>query len=225
MTVHQHYATSDSNQQNIAAEIKTILCEKMNNTHFCQSFSAIDFTCKGSTLRLTFPHEIFKNWFMDNHAQTLLKTVKTYENITHIDYLVNKTQNPKKFLLPTANDKNDTCEQNFANFLTNDKNNFPFMLCKSITEQTIPEYNLIVLYGKHGHGKTHLLKAIHQKFTAKALSGFYGDVHELNRLFCKAKTDNFASTCSKFDFFLLDDFHTIVNHVELQNELIPLFDF
>lgn len=225
MTVHQYNATSDSNQQDIAAEIKNILCERADKTHFCQSFSAIDFSYANSTLRLTFPHEILKTWFMDNHAQTLLETVKSYENITHIDYFISKTQNTKTFSFPSTNGKNDTYEQSFANFLTNDKNNFPFTLCKSITEQNNFEYNPIILYGKHGHGKTHLLSAMHHKFTTKALSGFYGNVHELNKLFCKARTDNFTSTCNKFDFFLLDDFHTVANYNELQNELISLFDF
>ncbi len=225
MTDHKQSTLSNTKQREIAAGIKNMLYGEADKEQAAQSLSAIDFTCTDSTLRLTFPHEILKVWFLENHAQTLLKTVKTCENITNIDYFVSKTQSPKTFSLPNTNNKSDGFEQSFANFLTNDKNNFPLTLCKSVTEQNNSEYNPIILYGKHGHGKTHLLNAMHHKFTTKARSGFYGDVHELNKLFYKTGTQNFASACNKFSFFLLDDFHALANHLELQSELISLFDF
>ena len=220
---HQQAPVSQVDTKIIVADIKNTLCSKAGNEHMGQSLSSITFDYKDGTLRLAFPHDILKTWFLEKQSGTLNTIIRQHPSITGIEYTVRSAPPIKSrpTLQKAASPENPAPRYSFENFLTNAKND---TLCQAIANQDKPNFNPLILYGKNGRGKTHLLEAILEKMGTAAAHGFWGDITSLNTLFARLKRDNFFSVASSYRFLFLDDFHKIIEFPDLQNELIPLFD-
>ncbi len=221
-----HHELPQADSKAIAAHIKNTLCSKVEKQHAEQGLSSVSFDYANGTLRLAFPHDILKAWFLENEANTLTKIVQQYPTITGIEYTVRSTLQTKsqlplqKMVVPEKPMPRHT----FSDFITNAKNDFPFTLCQAVANQNKPEFNPLVLYGKNGRGKTHLLEAILEQMGASATYGFWSNISRLHEFFIQHKRDSFFSVTSTYRFLFLDDFHEIIDFPDLQSELVSLFD-
>ena len=85
---HQQAPVSQVDTKIIVADIKNTLCSKAGNEHMGQSLSSITFDYKDGTLRLAFPHDILKTWFLEKQAGTLNTIIRQHPSITGIEYTV-----------------------------------------------------------------------------------------------------------------------------------------
>lgn len=225
-SIQEAFSVPAADTKAIVADIKKTLCSKADKQRAGKSLSAITFDCADGVLRLTFPHDILKAWFLENKASALNAIVRQHPAITGVEYATRTAGHLKPRPTPRqeAAHNNAPPRYSFDNFITNDKNDFPFTLCQAVAEQEKTDFNPLILYGKNGRGKTHLLKAILDKMGMAATHGFGGNINSLQTLLNRLKRDKFFSVVSTYRFLFLDDFHEIVDFPALQNELVPLFD-
>lgn len=188
----------------------------------------------GKLVSISFPHAFFHSWF-STHVKD-----KFEEQISHFlgpGYAIHYHQ----ALLPSATQtasvltgvkKTDYpfgVDSTFENFLTNQKNYFPWATAKDIVNQKNIQFNPFIVCGGHGSGKSHILKAI-----ANELSKIF----DKSLIFCAAVEDMHSIFKSKFKgdvykarqffytfrFLIVDDVHIIKDTPALQEDFIIIFN-
>lgn len=117
----------------------------------------------------------------------------------------------------------------FERFLVNKKNYFPLASAKEVSKQRNILFNPFVICGESGSGKTHLLRAIGNEIskTPDAGSIFLGSIEDISHLFFSNGNGDVHKAREQLcahHAMLVDDFHLIRNHPDLQNEFIVLFN-
>ena len=181
-----------------------------------------------------FPHPFFRTWFsshvQDRFEQQLSLFLGPGHSIRYQDGV--QPGAPHSALLAPGEKKTDYpfgpgCT--FENFLTNQKNYFPWASAKDIVSQKEVQFNPFVICGGNGAGKTHIIKAI-----ANELSKIYdknlifcGTPEDINTIFkTQYKGDIFKARqyFYKYKFLLIDDLHTITDSQTVQEEFITIFN-
>lgn len=117
----------------------------------------------------------------------------------------------------------------FETFLINKKNYFPMASAKEVTKQAGSLFNPFIICGRHGSGKTHLLRAIANEISKKAdrSSMLLLSLDELQNLYrVTFAQDRFKARdyiCGHHYLFI-DDFQQIQKYESLQQEMTILFN-
>ncbi|MBU1249138.1 MAG: chromosomal replication initiator DnaA [Proteobacteria bacterium] len=117
----------------------------------------------------------------------------------------------------------------FETFLINKKNYFPLASAREVTKQSGSLFNPFIICGRHGSGKTHLLRSIANEISKKAdrstiLFLNMDELHNLYRLtFASDKFKARDYICSHQHLFI-DDFQQIQKYDNLQQEIIIIFN-
>lgn len=142
---------------------------------------------------------------------------------THINAGLSKTMTGQRF--------------SFDNFITGPANHFAYSAVRQVAHQERVTYNPIVVYGKNGSGKTHLLYALKNEMEqddALARINFLSAeqfVHEFVSSLTgtgnnRAAIQNFKAALRNVDVLIIDDAHFIANkpasHEELLQTLVAM---
>ena len=125
----------------------------------------------------------------------------------------------------------------FDNFITGPANQFAYSAVKQVVSQDRVTYNPIVVYGKNGSGKTHLLYALKNEVQSvdPLLRVNFLSAEQFVRDFIRSLTgkteartaiEHFKSALRNVDVLIIDDAHFIANkpasHEELLQTLIAM---
>ncbi|MEF8823077.1 MAG: DnaA/Hda family protein [Desulfohalobiaceae bacterium] len=166
-----------------------------------------------------FPHyfiyQIYCDIIKNNFENHILSNFPYLKKINHT--IINKTENTKKnyFNLYEYNPN-----YLFQNFLYNSKNIFAITTAKHII-QNDNETNKIVIYGKSGTGKTHLLKAILNNYIKNNnYKILYINPHLIfSQLQKIQKNDSIQNIFQNFDIVCIDDFDTLTKYKKIIPEV------
>jgi len=118
--------------------------------------------------------------------------------------------------------------QNFASFVVAPFNHFAFAAAQSLCEGGPFRHSPLFIEGPSGLGKTHLLQAIGNSFTARRPgSAAYFDTRRLLRDDSSPDSlswSHLREALHKVEIFLIDDMHLLPNQGSLQEHLIDLFN-
>jgi len=117
----------------------------------------------------------------------------------------------------------------FDTYLSNEKNYFPVSIAKDISNNNI-KYNPFIVCGPSGTGKTHLLRAIANDISKHNDSQkiFFGTIEDIKNIFdikFPGKTYVARKYFQNFDWLFIDDFQALRKYIDLQEELVILFNF
>ncbi len=121
-------------------------------------------------------------------------------------------------------------EYTLENFILGDYNNLVSNVAKSVIENTEKCYNPLLIYGKEGLGKTHLMQAIGNKILENnpKFNVLYVTseqfINELVEDIKNGKQDLFRNKYRNVDALLIDDIQYIAGKDRVQNELFYTFN-
>lgn len=115
-------------------------------------------------------------------------------------------------------------------FETNDQNRVLHSIASKISQQPGEEFNLILIYGPVGSGKTHILSGIgnwirNEYQDLKVVnSSIMKYVEELRSVKENEMLTDFDEFYSRADILLMDDFHEIPNDKIIHKRILKLFN-
>jgi len=139
---------------------------------------------------------------------------------------------PKFSAAPNQSGQNQTGQRySFDNFVTGPANQFAYSALQQVSHQERVIYNPIVIYGKNGSGKTHLLFAL--KNQMEQLDGLarvnFTSAEQFVREFVgslrgkegnRTAIDQFKASLRNVDVLIIDDAHFIVSKPASHDELL-----
>ncbi len=118
----------------------------------------------------------------------------------------------------------------FENFITNKKNYFPVTTAHEVANNHSVQYNPFIICGLDGSGKSHLLRSIANEISKKYDRSriFFGTLEDIINVYeVKFKNNIYKSRkfFHNFSFMFIDDFCSMKNNVNIQDEFTVLFDY
>ena len=217
-------------------------------------FDSLGLCLEGDTVTVTFPHRYFAVWFSQHKRVLFEEALKRSfkDKPPRICYQARQQEghilpgSPAAvtsdtccgFSLPATADGQDSAARHrqahatepqdglFASFLTNDKNAFPLEAARNMAAQEAGSlYNPLVLCGRSGTGKSHLLRAVENCFAARYGQGRV--IRQKALRFCRER----SALLSRPEFFwqsctvlILDDMQELAGHDLWQQQLAALMD-
>ncbi len=118
----------------------------------------------------------------------------------------------------------------FDNFIVGGSNKFAYSACYRVSNAPGAEYNPLLVYGRSGLGKTHLMLAIyeklHQNFPDMAIIYITGEdfANELYHCIAEKNTEAFHEKYRNVDVLLMDDIQFIQKKQAAQEEFFHTFN-
>ncbi len=199
--------------------------------------------------KVAVPNQFVKNWLIDKYSKSLLKhLIDKDDNIRTIEYVIEKITVDRSKLknneAPSKNDrlpldnfyinKEDNLNQKytFDSFVVGSFNELAYSAAQAIVKSPSVVYNPFFVYGKTGHGKTHLIQSIgnhikknnpEKKIYYITTEKFQMDVVEYIGL--KNKANDFKNKYRKYDVLIMDDIQFLSKKETTQEELFHLFNY
>ena len=184
------------------------------------------------------PNKFVARWLKDNYTDQIRNFFRENLNLfPKLRFVHGKTPSipeiqdipeklePHENGLRTSNGLNP--EFTFNNFVISDSNQLTWSSAMEIVQKPGVKYNPFYIYSSNGSGKTHLLHAIGNHTIAENPSTrvLYLSSYVLNSHFkmLNSKTDG-QKRHSVPDLLLLDNFHLIADHTDLQQSCIQIFN-
>ncbi|HMM39560.1 MAG TPA: DnaA/Hda family protein [Desulfovibrio sp.] len=182
----------------------------------------------GRCLEVGFPHAYFARWFEEGIRDRFEALLSTFlGDGCSVRYRESRSNGPA----PAAKSESRAVDFpfdsqfTFETFMVNKKNYFPLASAREVAKQAGTLFNPFVVCGAGGSGKSHLLRAIANEISkrhdpARILLTSMQDIqtsYEGDRIAARARlTDH--------DFLFVDDLHLIRNSLDLQQEMISVFN-
>lgn len=200
-------------------------------------------TLEDGTVTLAVPSIFVKDWLQDKFQSMILKTLReTSTYVRSIEYEVvqrndrrgesNKTQTVNA-ALPLEEyyiNKSDNLnpKYSFENFVIGPYNALAHAAAKTVSEKPGIAYNPLFIYGKTGHGKTHLIQAVGNQVKKSGKKVFYVTserfaVDYFNSL-QSGTANNFKDKYRQYDVLVMDDVQFLATKEKTQEELFHLFN-
>ncbi len=180
-------------------------------------------------IHISFPHQFFAAWFHANYKdlfESCLKNSLKRETLFIYNNPPGFSQPEQEKYVAEAQPVN-TEKQSFANFLFNQKNEFPFFAASSFAKLQAKS-PLLIIYAPGGCGKSHLLRAIYEEInnndTKKTI--YFANLIELGTKVTNNRT-SIAKELQKInaaDVILLDDVQFILNITGIYNLILNILD-
>ncbi len=183
-----------------------------------------------------------KDWLQDKFQPIILKTLRELTPyVRGVEYVVvqknkKKTENKNNIVnttLPLEDyyvNKNDNLnpKYSFSTFVVGPFNALAHAAAKTVSEKPGISYNPLFIYGKTGHGKTHLIQAVgnHIKKTGKKVFYVTSErfaVDYFNSL-RSGNANNFKDRYRQYDVLVMDDIQFLATKEKTQEELFHLFN-
>jgi chromosomal replication initiator protein len=195
------------------------------------------------TMLVGVPSVFVKDWLQDKFHTMILKTLRDLTpHVRSIEYTVahrnerkqasnkNQTVNATLPLEDYYVNKSDNLnpKYSFENFVVGPYNALAHAAAKTVSEKPGITYNPLFIYGKTGHGKTHLIQAVgnHVKKTGKKVFYVTSErfaVDYFNSL-QSGTANNFKDKYRQYDVLIMDDVQFLATKEKTQEELFHLFN-
>lgn len=195
------------------------------------------------TVTLGVPSVFVRDWLQDKFQSLVLKTLRELTpHVRSIEYAVvqrsakkheaSKTQTVNA-ALPLEEyyiNKSDNLNPKylFETFIVGPFNQLAHMAAKTVVEKPGIAYNPLFIYGKTGHGKTHLIQAVGNQLKRVGRKVFYVTserfaIDYMNSL-QNGTANNFKDRYRQYDVLIMDDVQFLSNKEKTQEELFHLFN-
>ncbi len=212
--------------------------DRMNPTTFNVWFKGLKFkSFDNNTLEIIVPSRFFKEFFINNYQQLLLQEFArvsgspTTPSLKIIEDEESCTKKPARQVYEHEPVQNTHPSLNyrytFERFVVGKSNELAYYSARGVAENPAIKYNPLVIFGKSGLGKTHLLNAVghlfFQKFKDKNLI-YVSSEQLMNEFVYCTKNDDMIHFREKYrkncDLLLLDDIQFIGGNKEATQEEI-----
>ncbi len=200
-------------------------------------------TLEDGTITLAVPSVFVRDWLQDKFQSMILKTLRDltpyvrsveYEVIQRNDRRGEKTRSQTvNAVLPLEEyyiNKSDNLnpKYSFDTFVIGPYNALAHTAAKTVSERPGIAYNPLFIYGKTGHGKTHLIQAVGNQVKKSGKKVFYVTserfaVDYFNSL-QSGTANNFKDKYRQYDVLIMDDVQFLANKEKTQEELFHLFN-
>ncbi|MFT7507149.1 MAG: chromosomal replication initiator protein [Acidimicrobiales bacterium] len=195
------------------------------------------------TITLGVPSVFVRDWLSDKFQSMTLKTLRELTpHVRSIEYAVVQRNDKKKeaskpqtvnAALPLEEyyiNKSDNLnpKYTFDTFVVGPFNALAHTAAKTVSEKPGIAYNPLFIYGKTGHGKTHLIQAVGNYLKRQGKKVFYVTserftVDYFNSL-QSGTANSFKDKYRQYDVLIMDDVQFLANKEKTQEELFHLFN-
>lgn len=195
------------------------------------------------TATLAVPSVFVRDWLQDKFQSMILKTLRDISPyIRSVEYEVvqrsdrrgesNKTQTinaalpPEEYYINKSDNLNT--KYSFDTFVIGPYNALAHAAAKTVSEKPGIAYNPLFIYGKTGHGKTHLIQAVGNQIKKTGKKVFYVTserfaVDYFNSL-QSGTANSFKDKYRQYDVLIMDDVQFLASKEKTQEELFHLFN-
>jgi len=195
------------------------------------------------TATLAVPSVFVRDWLQDKFQSMILKTLRDISPyIRSIEYEVvqrsdRRNENTKTQTINAALpleeyyiNKSDNLnpKYSFDTFVVGPYNALAHAAAKAVSEKPGISYNPLFIYGKTGHGKTHLIQAVGNQVKKTGKKVFYVTserfaVDYFNSL-QSGSANTFKDKYRQYDVLIMDDVQFLASKEKTQEELFHLFN-
>ncbi|HEX4798955.1 MAG TPA: chromosomal replication initiator protein DnaA [Candidatus Paceibacterota bacterium] len=189
------------------------------------------------------PSVFVRDWIADKFQTLILKTLRDITPYARsVEYMVvqksDKRQNSSKKQTVNASlpleeyyiNKSDNLNPKyiFDTFVVGPFNELAHAAARTVVNKPGIAYNPLFIYGKTGHGKTHLIQAIGNQLKYNGKKVFYVTserftVDYMNSL-QNGTANSFKDRYRQYDVLIMDDVQFLMNKEKTQEELFHLFN-
>lgn len=200
-------------------------------------------TLEDGTATVGVPSVFVKDWLQDKFHNMILKTLRDLTPyVRSVEYTVaqrnvrkqestkNQTVNAALPLEDYYINKSDNLnpKYSFENFVVGPYNALAHAAARTVSEKPGITYNPLFIYGKTGHGKTHLIQAVGNQIKKTGKKVFYVTserfaVDYFNAL-QSGSANNFKDRYRQYDVLIMDDIQFLATKEKTQEELFHLFN-
>ncbi|WP_288545487.1 chromosomal replication initiator protein DnaA [uncultured Helicobacter sp.] len=173
-------------------------------------------------------------WIQSKYAE---KIIHIFETITKIKPEIRINITKDKHNVKNSKTKNSKTKKQsllltqytFDNFVVGESNNHAFIVAQKVAQIQGKAFNPVLIYGRTGLGKTHLLNAIGNYVDAHNKNVIYITTEEfmndyLKHLHHTHTMDTFRDIYRNCDYLLIDDIQFLGGKNQLQEEFFNTFD-
>jgi chromosomal replication initiator protein len=194
------------------------------------------------TITLGVPSVFVRDWLADKFQTMILKVLRElsphvrsieYAVVQRNDRRIETKQQTVNAALPLEEyyiNKSDNLNPKyiFDTFVIGPFNALAHTAAKTVAEKPGIAYNPLFIYGKTGHGKTHLIQAVGNQLKRSGKKVFYVTserftVDYFNSL-QNGTANNFKDKYRQYDVLIMDDVQFLANKEKTQEELFHLFN-
>ena len=195
------------------------------------------------TVTLGVPSVFVRDWLSDKFQSMILKILRDITpHVRSIEYAVVQRNEKKQeanrqqtvnAALPLEEyyiNKSDNLNPKyvFENFVVGPFNALAHAAAKTVTEKPGIAYNPLFIYGKTGHGKTHLIQAVGNQLKRAGKTVFYVTSERFTVDYFNAlqngTANSFKDKYRQYDVLIMDDVQFLANKEKTQEELFHLFN-
>lgn len=200
-------------------------------------------TLEDGTATIGVPSVFVKDWLQDKFNTMILKTLRDLTpHVRSVEYIVaqrnerkqeaskNQTVNAALPLEEYYINKSDNLnpKYSFETFVVGPYNALAHAAAKTVADKPGIAYNPLFIYGKTGHGKTHLIQAVGNQIKKTGKKVFYVTserfaVDYFNSL-QSGTANNFKDKYRQYDVLIMDDVQFLASKEKTQEELFHLFN-
>lgn len=200
-------------------------------------------TLEDGTATIGVPSVFVKDWLQDKFNTMILKTLRDLTpHVRSVEYIVaqrnerkqeaskNQTVNAALPLEEYYINKSDNLnpKYSFESFVVGPYNALAHAAAKTVADKPGIAYNPLFIYGKTGHGKTHLIQAVGNQIKKTGKKVFYVTserfaVDYFNSL-QSGTANNFKDKYRQYDVLIMDDVQFLASKEKTQEELFHLFN-
>lgn len=200
-------------------------------------------TLEDGTITLGAPSVFVRDWLADKFQALILKTLRELtSHVRSVEYAVvqRNDKKPETSRPQTVNaalpleeyyiNKSDNLNPKyvFDTFVIGPFNALAHTAAKTVSEKPGIAYNPLFIYGKTGHGKTHLIQAVGNQLKRSGKKVFYVTserftVDYFNSL-QNGTANNFKDKYRQYDALIMDDVQFLAKKEKTQEELFHLFN-
>lgn len=193
-------------------------------------------------ITLGVPSVFVRDWLSDKFQSMILKVLRDLtSHVRSVEYAVVQRSEKRHDAKPqTVNaalpleeyyiNKSDNLnpKYTFDTFVIGPFNALAHAAAKTVSEKPGISYNPLFIYGKTGHGKTHLIQAVGNQLKRTGKKVFYVTserftVDYFNSL-QNGTANNFKDKYRQYDALIMDDVQFLANKEKTQEELFHLFN-
>jgi chromosomal replication initiator protein len=195
------------------------------------------------TITLGVPSVFVRDWLQDKFQTMILKTLRDLTPyVRSVEYAViqrsdKRTDGAKSQTINAALpleeyyvNKNDNLnpKYSFDTFVVGPYNALAHAAAKAVSEKPGISYNPLFIYGKTGHGKTHLIQAVGNQIKKTGKKVYYVTserfaVDYFNSL-QSGTANSFKDKYRQYDVLIMDDVQFLASKEKTQEELFHLFN-
>ncbi|MDC1205596.1 chromosomal replication initiator protein DnaA, partial [Candidatus Pacebacteria bacterium] len=194
------------------------------------------------TITLGVPSVFVRDWLSDKFQSMILKTLRDLTpHVRSIEYAVVQRSDKRHDTKPqTVNaalpleeyyiNKSDNLnpKYTFETFVIGPFNALAHAAAKTVSEKPGISYNPLFIYGKTGHGKTHLIQAVGNQLKRSGKKVFYVTSERFTVDYFNAlqngTANNFKDKYRQYDVLIMDDVQFLAKKEKTQEELFHLFN-